>query len=92
MVEGCRLGYRLGASDLFELLRIDCFWGVLMGLIARASCLQEPLQPAFSARIWFFGLGVLLNVLLSGALILGCTPFQDALVRRYGYSTADAGC
>ena len=38
VVEGCRLGYRLGASDLFELLRLDCFWGVLMGLPVHHVC------------------------------------------------------
>ncbi|CAE7392164.1 unnamed protein product [Symbiodinium natans] len=78
----------LGCSGLSAIVAIRA--SPVHSFLESESSVQEPPQPAFSARIWFFSLGVLLNVLLSGALILGCTPFQDALVRRYGYSTSDA--
>eukprot|EP00931_Biecheleriopsis_adriatica_P042971 TRINITY_DN24529_c0_g1_i1.p1 TRINITY_DN24529_c0_g1~~TRINITY_DN24529_c0_g1_i1.p1 ORF type:complete len:485 (+),score=75.96 TRINITY_DN24529_c0_g1_i1:50-1456(+) len=41
-------------------------------------------------RLTVFGMGLVLTSTMGGGLIFGCSPFQDSLVKHYGYTTSDA--
>lgn len=56
-----------------------------------AEAAKVPAAPGYPlSRATALGASLLITLTMSGGLIYGCGPFQDALVRQFGYTDAEA--